>query len=427
MSEQVYKKLITGIDPGNITTKISYINVLGNLEDFYIPTVISKAPEISVSYGQNDYNAKTEEERFELLENNIHIRVKSSALDQDENNQTWYVGELAKGEPHRIQPAMLDNGDAEEKFSDNNRKLFILPVLAGMAIAAIRNGERFVSAPLSTGLPSGNYLKKEQSLKQRFIGKHVITFIDGPFSDEIVTIQINDDEAQIHAESVTTALALKYSIQKNELVKTPLDQQLNNDTYTIADLGAGTSDYAVFNEKGLDKVMTRFFAEKRENRLGTNIYIDKILENIYNDASFESQREVIEKLNDESRKPAELTSREIFMKKIVKPSIEKAIETNKDPKFTFSWARSKDVDVTSYVLEQMQAYAEQQLLNLESAWLTANTSHLVAVGGGVLFGYFGGLKKLEEKGIIIPDLKESQYFTSRSYCIANYLMSTVNS
>lgn len=424
MKEQV--KLITGIDPGNISTKVSYINQKGNIESFAIPTVIAKAPESSVSYGDK-FEAKDNVELYELLEDNIHVRVNSPALDKNENNLTWFIGELAKNTIEKFQPMMLENGSAEDKFSDSNRKVFILPVLAGMAIAAIRNDLRTVSAPLSIGVPSENYLKQEQSLKQRFIGKHVIEFIDGPFKDETVTIEIKENEAQIHAESVTTAMALKYDIQENQLVKTPLDKQLENDTYTIADLGAGTSDIAVFDEKGLDKVMTRNFAEEEFGRVGTNVYIDKIIQNIYNDPAFASHRAVIEQLNDERRKPSELTSREIFMKKIVKPAIAEAIKKKENPVFKFSWAKTKDVDVTKYVMEQMKEYAEKQLVYLESAWLMANTSNLVVVGGGVLFGYFGGLNKLEDKDIIIPNLEESQYFTSKSYCIANYLMSLVNS
>lgn len=432
MSEELYKKLITGIDAGNISTKVSYLNGEGNMEDFAIPTVIAKAPETTVDYGDYQEKDDTDEKRFELLEENIHIRVASPALDKDENNLTWFVGELAKNSAAKIQPVILENGDAEDKFSDSNRKVFLLPVLAGMAIAAIRNGERNVSAPLSIGLPSGNYLKKEQSLKQRFIGKHKITFIDGPFVDETVTIEIKQDEAQIHAESVTTALALKYDIQGNVLVNTKLEDTLQNESFTLADLGAGTSDKSVFNEKGLDKVMTRIFAEQKEGRLGTNVFIDKIIENVYNDPAFESQRKVIEELNDDSRKPAELTSREIFMKKIIKPVIQDAIKyeienkgKNQELKFTFSWARSKNVDITKHVMEQMKAYAKAQLLQLESAWSTANTDHFIVVGGGVLFGYYGGLHQLKENGMIIPDLEKSQYFTSKSYCIANYLMSTV--
>ncbi|QVY63928.1 hypothetical protein [Cytobacillus gottheilii] len=422
MVEDLYKKdvLLTGIDPGNITTKVSYLDESGKTENFTIPTVIAPAPAHAVAYNQQvDKNDKTNIEDF------IHIRVDSAAMDKDENNRSWYVGENAKKSPDKVQPSISQNGDAEDKFSDSNRKVFVLPVLAGIAVSALKVSKRKVIAPLSTGIPSKGYLKHEQTLKQRFVGEHTITFIDGPYAGETVLIIIKDEEAQIHAESVTTAIALMYDIENGELVETELKNKLDGTTYVISDLGAGTSDYAVFNETGLDKVMTRRFAEDNQgemSRIGTNSYIDRIIEAVYNDPAFEQQRSVIEKTKDDSRKPAELTSREIFMKKLIKPVIEESIRKGTAPKFTYSWARTKNVDITQHVLKEMKNYAELQSSNIELAWTMANTDHVVAVGGGVLFGHYGGLNGLEEKEVIIPDLLESQYFTSKAYLIVSYLM-----
>lgn len=420
--------LFTGIDPGNITTKISFLNNSGNPESFNIPTVISDAPATAVNY-----NSEFDKSNSKLVEDYIHIRVQSDALGKDQSNKTFYVGEIAKNSSEKEQPKMLENGNSEDKFTDSNSKVFILPVLAGMAIAAIKNGQRNVIAPLSTGMPSKSYLKHEQSLKQRFIGKHIITFIDGPYVNQEVQIDILPNQAQIHAESVTTAIALKYDVKDFHIVETQLKETLNDKTYAIADLGAGTSDYAVFNVDGLDKVMTRIFAEgnsSKLSRVATNGYIDRIIDAVYNDASFASQRAIIEQIGDESRKPSELTSREIFMKKIIKPVVDNVLALQKqDPnvqiedvlKFQFTWTSAKNIDITDHVTNEMKAYAEEQLLNVELAWISANTDYILVVGGGLLFGYFGGLDKLKEKGVLIPNLLDSQYFNSKAYLIINYL------
>lgn len=422
MVDQLFKEntLLTGIDPGNITTKVSYLNESGNIESFTIPTVVAPAPESAVSYSQ-----QVDKQEDIALEDYVHIRVDSAAMDKDENNKSWYVGESAKKSTDKLQPTMSENGDAEDKFSDKNRKVFVLPVLAGMAVSALKASKRHVIAPLSTGIPSKGYLKHEQTLKQRFVGEHRVTFIDGPFAGETVIIEIREQDAQIHAESVTTAIALMYDIENGELLETELRETLSGKTYTIADLGAGTSDYAVFSESGLDKVMTRRFAEDNEgemSRVGTNGYIDRIIDAVYNDPAFEQQRRVIEKMGDEKGKPSELTSREIFMKKVVKPAIDAALEKNENPTFTYSWARTKNVDISKHVLTEMKRYAEVQSANIEAAWVMANTDHIIAVGGGVLFGHYGGLQHLEENEVIIPDLLQSQYFTSRAYLIVSYLM-----
>jgi plasmid segregation protein ParM len=414
-------KLLTGIDAGNISTKVSFLNTKGNIESFAIPTVIAPAPASAVAY-----NNQVDKREDVQIEDYLHIRVNSSAMDKDDNNRAWYVGESANKSTDKMQPSIDENGDAEDKFSDKNREVFVLPVLAGIAVSALKSDKTHVVAPLSIGIPSKSYLKYEQTLKQRFIGKHLITFIDGQFTDQTVTIEIHEDDAQIHAESVTTAMALMYDIKDGDLMETELSQKLEGKTYTVADLGAGTSDYAVFTENELDKVMTRRFAEENEgelSRVGTNTYIEDIIEAIYNDPAFDRNRELVERSKEpEKVRPAELTSREIFMKKIIKPVVEEALLSGKKPNFEYTWARAKNVPITKYIVDEMEKYAEKQMNNIETAWITANTDCIIAVGGGVLFGYFGGLSKLQDDEVIIPDLLESQYFTSKAYLIVNFLM-----
>lgn len=418
--EKALEDFLTGIDPGNITTKVSFLNEKGDIENFTIPTVIAPAPTAAIAY-----NSHAGEKEEIAIEDFIHIQVNSDAMNKDENNRAWYVGESAKVSIDKLQPEKAENGDSEEKFSDKNRDIFVLPVLAGIAVAAVKAGKNEVVAPLSIGIPSKSYLKQEQTLKNRFIGRHVITFLDGPFAEEVVTIYIKEDKAQIHAEGVTTALALMYDIESGDLLETNLHGTLNGKTYTVADLGAGTSDFAVFNENGLDKVMTRRFAVENEgelSRVGTSTYIDRIINSVYNDPQFAKNKETMERLNDPRRKPAELTSREIFMKKVVKPAVDIALEKGVEPKFSYSWARTKNVDITDYVIDEMKKYARTQIDNIDSAWISANTDHIVAVGGGLLFGYFGGLNELDGNEVIIPNLIDSQYFTSKAYLIANYLV-----
>lgn len=410
------KTLIIGKDSGSISTKITFLNNDGEFENFEIPTVISKAPEVALDYGGN-FNSDDM-----AIEDYLHLRISSNSLDKDANNLTWYVGELAKNMPNKIQPAVED-GRTEEKFSDDNRSLFIIPILTGMAVAALKNGEKVVNVPLSFGIPSESYLKSEQSLKSRFYGKHLITFVDGIHAGETVEIIIDEKTAQVHAESVTTALALKFTIKKNELVPNKSFAGVKEtDSYVVADLGAGTDDYAVFEGNQLDKTLTRNFA--KDKSIGTNAFIDNIIEDVTNDTAFEALKSHIEAKGDLSLLPATLSSRETFMKKIVKPVMKDVLEgkiKKEKVKFMFSWANKKNVDITEHVLKHMKAYADAQLINLKETYMTASTDHMIVVGGGVLFGYLGGLDKLEDEGFIIADLENSQYFTSKSYAIAAYL------
>jgi len=101
------KTLIIGKDSGSISTKITFLNNDGEFENFEIPTVISKAPEVALDYGGN-FNSDDM-----AIEDYLHLRISSNSLDKDANNLTWYVGELAKNMPNKIQPAVED-GRTEE-------------------------------------------------------------------------------------------------------------------------------------------------------------------------------------------------------------------------------------------------------------------------------------------------------------------------
>lgn len=407
--------LILGKDAGNISTKITYLDSLGNLVNFTIPTVIAKAPETAVHYGGDIEVSNVS------LEDYLHVRINSNSLDKTENNLSWFVGDLAKDDQNKLQP-VVEGGSAEDKFSESNRKLFIIPVLTGIAVAAIKNGLKNVEVPLSIGLPSETYLKQEQILKQRFVGTHTITFMDGAYRNETVQIHIAPETAQIHAEAVTTVLALRLDIKKNKLVKNPLLDALEGKPYILSDLGAGTNDSSAFEANGLNKVITRQFAAKQGK--GTNLYIDEILNEIIQLEDFKMQREMMgDSLN--GNKSPELSSRETFMKNIVKPVVEKVVNKEVEPedaKFKISWGAKRNVDITEIVLKHMKAYASEQIKTLHSLWNIFDAEASIVVGGGVLFGYLGGLNDLENQGFTLPDLANSQYFTSKSYAIAAYIM-----
>lgn len=407
--------LIIGKDAGNISTKITYINSSGELVNFTIPTVIAKAPETAVHYGGDI------EVTDVSLEDYLHVRVNSNSLDKTDNNQSWFVGDLAKDDQNKIQP-VVEDGAAEDKFSENNRKLFIIPVLTGIAVAALENGLKNVEVPLSIGLPSETYLKQEQILKQRFLGTHTITFVDGAYRNETVQIHIAPETAQIHAEAVTTVLALRLDVKKNKLVKNPLFDNLNGKPYILSDLGAGTNDSSAFDANGLNKVITRQFAAKQGK--GTNLYIDAILEEIIQLDEFKMQREMMGDSLSGNKSP-ELSSRETFMKNIIKPTVEKVVNAElkqEEVKFKISWGAKRNVDITEIVLKHMKAYADEQIKILHSLWNIFDAEASIVVGGGVLFGYLGGLNNLEEQGFTLPDLANSQYFTSKSYAIAAYIL-----
>lgn len=422
------KDLVVGNDAGNISTKTTYVDNEGELTSFTMPTVIAPAPLTAVHYG-GDMEVKDVE-----LEDYLHVRISSKSLDTSENNKTWFVGELAKDDLNRIQPTVeVEDGSAEDKFSDDNRNLFIIPVLTGMAVAALKNGLNNVKVPLSIGLPSETYLKQEQALKMRFAGSHSITFVDGAHANETVHIHIDENLAQIHAESVTTVLALKLAIKKNKLVKDKFFDDIKGKSYILTDLGAGTNDSSAFEANGINKGVTRQFAAKQAK--GTNPYIDAILEEIIEMDAFEKQREM---MGDSAvgSTPPELSSRETFMKNIVKPVIAAIVnedeETPKtkeviekliaDAKFKVSWGAKRNVDITEIVLKQMTAYAQDQIKTLHSLWNIFDAEASIVVGGGVLFGYLGGLHALEEEGFKVPNIANAQYFTSKSYAIASFMM-----
>lgn len=416
LTEQVeLAKLYVGKDSGNISTKITFINNSGELEDCLIPTVIAPAPETALVYNTHKSGSKNV-----ALEDLLHVRVNSPSLNDNEQNRTWYVGKTAMKQKNKLQP-VVENGSAETKFSDTNRKLFALPLITGIAVAAAKNGLTQVDVPLSMGIPNEAYMKSGQALKKNFVGLHTVTFVDGEHKDQTITINIAEDTAQIHAEAVTTALALRFDIKKNDIVENPIFDGISDDeSYIVADLGAGTNDFSVFNGYDLDKHYTARIAEYAGE--ATNTYIDKIMHDALNVEAFSELKESVG--DEESNLPQSFSSREAFMEEVVKPVVDKVIKgdvAKADVKFTMDWAYKKKVDITEIVINHMTDYAESVKKSLKLAYAVANTDRAFVVGGGVVFGYLGGLDTLDKIGVTIADKEASAYFTSRSYAIAAFL------
>jgi plasmid segregation protein ParM len=410
MVGELYKEktLITGIDAGNTSTKVSYLEQTGNISDFAISTIIAPAPIQAVEM-KDHKNLEVAAEDY------LHVRITTSALDGLEKEQGWYVGEYAKDKKDVRQPELDSDGESKEKFSSENKAVFIVPMLSGLALAAVKAGkEDEVEIPLSTGIPIETFKLRQDKLLDLFYGSHEIKFLDGPFKGKVIKIHINSGEIQV--EAVTTSLAVEFDINNGECIETEIGKKIGLD-YALNDLGAGTTDTAVFNEHGIDK-------EKTHNTMiGTNKYIDQILRDIAKMPEFQL---VVETLTEEkSKEVLPFPSREKFVNEILKPELLKKIEDESyEVSFKVSWGWVKNVDVTEIVNRHLAEYAVTQKSSLLKTYAKSGVDNFLLVGGGVLFGYSHGLKELTQApfNMIIPKLKEAQFFTSRGFLIANYLI-----
>lgn len=402
--------LITGIDAGNTSLKISFLDETGNIKDFAIPTVIAPAPNTAIE--MKDHRT------FDIdPEEMLHVRVKTDALDGEEKDAAWYVGLYAQNKKGVRQPKVSDDGKAEQKFTETNKAIFVIPTLASIAVAAKKAGKKKVKVPLSIGETVESYKKRKDKLMDLFLGKHEVVFLDGPFKDDTVEIEIIDVEIEV--ESVTTSLAIEFTIENGECIETEIGKKIGQN-YALADLGAGTTDVAVFTEKGVEKSKTH------GTNIGTNAYIDQIIREIAEKEEFKAVRQQLLKNGRSEEEAVPFLSREKFVNEIIKPEIEKVLdkpEQSYKPTYKVSWGWVKNVDVTDIVEKYLKKYAEDQKNSLLLTYAELDVNNFLLVGGGVLFGYEHGLKELagEQYGMIFPSLKESQFFTSRSFLIANYL------
>lgn len=396
--------LIGGYDTGNNKLKVSFLDSKGNIQSFAIPTVVAEAPVSKIELKSSKDSVNND---VDLL----HVRIKSKSLNNTDQNKAWYVGDYAKNKDSKIEPVVNAEGKTEDKLSQANKKLHLIPLFTGMAVAALRSGKKKVNVPFSGGVPIEDFKTRgEAQILEMMYGEHLIEFIDGEYEGETVTIIIND--GTINVEGVHSILALMFDIKNGEIVEIPELADKIGENFAINDLGAGTTDKALFEDGILNKEMST------NNDIGTNLYIDSILKKIQSHEKFDRIRDFVKDENGPFK------TREEFIQTLIMPEISKVIDNpNYQPKFITKWGPVKNVDVTDIVVEEMERYAKDQHNDLMGFWLKTNTEKMIVVGGGVLFGYIG-LRKLkeEEEDFIFPvNLETSAFITSRSYLIANYM------
>ncbi|MGP9043229.1 ParM/StbA family protein [Cytobacillus kochii] len=398
-------KLIGGYDSGNDKLKVSYLDKEGEIQSFDIATVIAEAPVSKVDLKSSKENSSND---LELL----HVRVRSDNLNSKDRDKAWYVGEYAKNLDDKVEPIVIDeNGKTEDKFSQQNKKLHLIPLFTGMAIAALRSNQTKVNVPFSGGLPIEDFKNRgEEQILNMIFGTHQVEFIDGVHEGKTVEIEIS--EGSINVEGVHSILGLMFTIERGEIKDfKDMANVLGND-FTINDLGAGTTDNALFKNGVLNKTLST------NTDVGTNFFIDEIIKKIRNKNEFEEVREYVK----ENESPYK--TREEFIQTLIMPEVEKMINDEKyKPRFNTKWGFVNNVDVTDIVMEEMKKYADRQIKDLMSFWIKTNTEKMVVVGGGLLFGYYY-LRDLKKKhaGFVFPtELKEAAYITSRSYLLANFM------
>ncbi|MDQ0896277.1 MULTISPECIES: hypothetical protein [unclassified Paenibacillus] len=390
----VAKKLITGIDPGNTSTKVSYINEEGTIESFAISTVCAPANEKSDPFSSN-----TQQKEYSDTER-LQVRIHSKSV----HSTYYFVGDWARNKEGMLQP------DAESS-DKHNSELHTVTTLTGLAIAALKVGKTEADLDYSGGLPIEEHKRIDAShVLERYIGTHTISFMDGKYAGKTVTLNIQD--GQVHVEGVTSSFGLKYDIRKNKLVARPRANEIGEE-FALGDLGAGTTDLALYDVDGLNGYVSTNI------QIGTNKYIDAMIQDIFELKEFDAVKELF--INN-GKDPVMYTNREEFLNDVIIPGVDIIIKGD-NPYFKVSWQRVKNLDVTEIVLKRMKEYFDAVYNKLEMFWAekAPKIETFPLVGGGILFAYY---YFKDTKGYMLPEtdlLKESPYITSRSYLIANYI------
>lgn len=387
--------LLTGADPGNTSSKFSFLNDKGDIESFSIPTVIAEARQPNTEISDHRGGNVSGERR-------LYVHLKSEAVINEYKNLYWYVGEYAKNKDKNMQPSLDKEGHSVDKFDST---VHIVTLLVGLAVSALKAGKEKVNVPLSTGLPIEEHKRLGGSkYLEKLKGVHVISFYEGEYKDKIVELNIED--GVINVEGITSTLALEFDINNAEIKETNLIGKIGNE-FILNDLGAGTQDVALYTEDGLEPSIST------SKPVGTNQFIDDMI------AEIEELPQVREAIDSMDLKP--FSTREKFMRDIIIPETEKMITNeNYEPKYTFNWGiKIKNVDITSIVNTHISKYADSVLNTINEFSLKYNVDKIVIVGGGLLFGY--SVFKEHKDTFIYPDnLLTSAAITSRAYLIANY-------
>ncbi len=386
-------KLVSGVDGGNTRTKVSFLGKGGNIISFALPTVIAPADSNGDPFKENG-------DRRELSDiDRLHVHIQSKALPRT----YYFVGDWARDKKDMLQPEGVQDKHASE--------LHTVATLTGLALAVLKQEKREAVLSYSGGLPIEEHKRIDESqVLAKLIGDHSIEFLDGKFIGQKVTLHIT--KGKIHVEGITSSLGLRYNIRKNEIVALEYGTEIGSQ-YALADLGAGTLDLALYDQDGLNGYASTNLP------LGTNHYIDRMIDEIFENEVFADVKAFLEKQGKALQK---YRNREEFVTEVLYPGVKRIME-NHEPLFTVSWARVQDVDVTDIVLKHMKDYFEAVRDQLELFWFekAPKVKTFVLVGGGVLFGYHF-IKDLKEYTLPSQEiLEDSAFFTSRAYLIANYV------
>lgn len=400
------KMMLTGADSGNESGKFSFLDSNGNIQSFMIPTIIAEAPVSKIEMK----NFVKEEAKAENL---LHVRVLSPSLSQANKHSYWYVGSYAKDKEKRMEPGIITNEYTHEKRAEKKYQndLHLVTTLTGLAVAAVySNLEGEVKVPYSGGLPIDEYKEiGEPKALQGIFGRHEIEFLDGPFEGKTIILSI--ESGIMNIEGISSSLSLNFDIKNGELVETEFSKLLG-EHYALGDLGAGTTDTVLFTPDGVNKELTGTLRQ-----IGTNLYIDQLMKKVKQLPEFQEIREAID---DPSLSPYQ--TREHFVGEVIEPEILRMIgDSTYYPIFKANWAYITDVNITNLVMETLEQYGREQMKELMTFWAKGiNTKTFVLIGGGLLFGY-PVFKEYKERFLFPPNLKESAFFTSKAYLIANYL------
>ncbi|GAA0853891.1 ParM/StbA family protein [Paenibacillus glucanolyticus] len=400
--EKKTSMLQAGSDAGNTRQKTSYIDETGNVVSISFPTLM--APGNSVG------DPLRKESKDLSITDRLHVYIQSKAL----SGTYYYVGDYARDKKGMVQP------DGAFKSSS---ELHIVTQLTALAIIAASMNKERIDHFYSGGLPIEEFkIVGESTFLERISGEHVIEFLDGIYNGKVITINITGGIVNI--EGATTSLALTNNIIENKLIELPSAKIFDDEDYCIGDLGAGTTDVALFEGDGLNGINSTNYD------LGTNKYIDEMINEINEIDEFKEARDFLKENNMDVTSP--YTNREQFLRQVVFPEIATMLadKTNKyQPTFKVSWASKRNVIVTEIVLKHMKSYYDEVVkqLNLFALTKAPNVNNFFLVGGGLLFAYYY-FRNIEF--FKLPDLEvrpEAQYFTSRAYLISSYIQNLVAS
>lgn len=392
--------LIAGVDSGNISNKVTYINEKGDIDSINVPSIIGiNADTTAADLGEMEGESKSFPDEYIL-----HVNINSPALPKNRTNAYYTVGEYAQITA-QSQDLLETSGEAKDKLG---AEIHVVTTLTALALAAWKaNKSDKINIPLSFGLPIEEARRTAKDKLDIFMGEHTVSAVDGPYKGKTITLNITDVKANV--EGVTSYLGLIYDLVEGQIVKTKFRSQLHKE-FAVSDLGAGTFDIGLFDENGLNSRKSTNYS------IGTNVYIDRIMQEIINMPEFEK---IVARAKRSNITPKITFSREEFMRKFIKPVIHKSIQDSEyTPIYEVTW-QSKTADATEIIEKHMKAYADEIQAKIDAYFTSTNIGQMIIVGGGLLFGY-KFLKHLEEEDCLFPpNLIESSFFTSKAYLLKN--------